>query len=92
MVYFNYKYIVFGWIVGGLDVFLVMEKVFVDDDDWFLEEIKILCVLVFVNLYVEFEEEEKKVVVEVVVKFIDVDDDVEKFGSWYSNFSVGVVF
>ncbi|MCL7038441.1 hypothetical protein MKW94_001078 [Papaver nudicaule] len=81
----NYKHTVFGGVVGGLTTLAVMEKVPVDDDDRPLEEIKITSITVFVNPYLEPDEEEDKSKEEKET----VDEDNDKVGSWYSNPGTG---
>ncbi|KAB2051917.1 hypothetical protein ES319_A12G085100v1 [Gossypium barbadense] len=56
----NFKHTVFGGVVGGLTTLSAMEKVPVDDNDKPLEEIKIISVTVFVNPYLEPDEEEEQ--------------------------------
>lgn len=82
----NFKHTVFGMVVGGLTTLSTMEKVPVDDDDRPLEEIKLLKVSVFVNPYMEPDEEEEKAKIEEQNK----DADHDKVGSWYSNPGTGV--
>ncbi|KAB1214909.1 Peptidyl-prolyl cis-trans isomerase-like 2 [Morella rubra] len=78
----NFKHTVFGGVVGGLTTLAVMEKVPVDDDDRPLEEIKITSITIFVNPYLESdEEEEEKAKDEKNVE----DEENDKIGSWYSN-------
>lgn len=81
----NFKHTVFGGVVGGITTLSVMEKVPVDDDDRPLEEIKIIGVSVFVNPYLEPDEEEEKNSEE---KTVD-DEENEKIGSWFSNPGTG---
>lgn len=76
----NYKHTVFARVVGGLETLSVMDKIPVDDDDRPLEEIKILQVSVFVNPYMEPDEEEGQ-----EKQMEDVDEDREIVGTWYSN-------
>lgn len=83
----NFKHTVFGGVVGGLTTLSAMEKVPVDDNDRPLEEIKIISVTVFVNPYMEpdEEEEEEKGKGEKTAE----DEDNDKLGSWYSNPGTG---
>ncbi|XWS41770.1 hypothetical protein CRYUN_Cryun17cG0111700 [Craigia yunnanensis] len=83
----NFKHTVFGGVVGGLATLSAMEKVPVDDDDRPLEEIKIISVTVFVNPYMEPDEEEveEKGKGEKAAE----DEDNDKVGSWYSNPGTG---
>ncbi|KAK6258656.1 hypothetical protein SCA6_013130 [Theobroma cacao] len=82
----NFKHTVFGGVVGGLTTLSAMEKVPVDDNDRPLEEIKIISVTVFINPYMEpDEEEEEKGRGEKKVE----DEENDKVGSWYSNPGTG---
>ncbi|WCJ31417.1 Peptidyl-prolyl cis-trans isomerase CYP65 [Euphorbia peplus] len=83
----NFKHTVFGGVVGGLTTLAAMEKVPVDDDDRPLEEIKITKVTIFVNPYMEPDEEEEQ---EKAKNEKDAEDgENEKVGSWYSNPGTG---
>lgn len=82
----NFKHTVFGGVVGGMTTLAAMEKVPVDDDDRPLEEIKITSVTVFVNPYMEPDEEDKEKA-EEEKKTVDTDND--KVGSWFSNPGIG---
>ncbi|KAI3903332.1 hypothetical protein MKW98_031986 [Papaver atlanticum] len=84
----NYKHTVFGEVVGGLTALAVMEKVPVDDSDRPLEEIKIKSVSIFVNPYLEPDEEEEDKNKE---NKETVDEDNDKVGSWYSNPGTGSI-
>lgn len=83
----NFKHTVFGGVVGGMTTLAAMEKVPVDDDDRPLEEIKITSVTVFVNPYMEPDEEDKKEKAEEEKKTVDTNND--KVGSWFSNPGIG---
>ncbi|MBA0592150.1 peptidyl-prolyl cis-trans isomerase CYP65 isoform X2 [Gossypium raimondii] len=83
----NFKHTVFGGVVGGLTTLSAMEKVPVDDNDKPLEEIKIVSVTVFVNPYLEPDEEEEKEKSNGDKAAEDEDND--KIGSWYSNPGTG---
>ncbi|KAF2294722.1 hypothetical protein GH714_015727 [Hevea brasiliensis] len=78
---------VFGGVVGGLTTLAAMEKVPVDDNDRPLEEIKIISVTVFVNPYMEPDEEDEQE--EAKDEKPPEDEENEKVGSWYSNPGTG---
>ncbi|KAJ9177372.1 hypothetical protein P3X46_012598 [Hevea brasiliensis] len=83
----NFKHTVFGGVVGGLTTLAAMEKVPVDDNDRPLEEIKIISVTVFVNPYMEPDEEDEQE--EAKDEKPPEDEENEKVGSWYSNPGTG---
>ncbi|KAJ0035781.1 hypothetical protein Pint_25928 [Pistacia integerrima] len=58
--HFNFKHTVFGGVGGGLISLVVMEKVPIDDNDRPLEKIKITSVTLFVNPYLEPNEEKEE--------------------------------
>lgn len=80
----NYKHAVFGKVVGGLEVLSLLEKVAVDAEDRPLEEIKLLKVSVFVNPFLEPDEEEEAQRKKDEIN-PEEEAEKEKKGSWYSN-------
>jgi len=76
------KHSVFGRVVGGLDVLAQMEKVPTDDEDRPLREIRLLSVEVFVDPFLEQEQEETKAKADAALAAENKKND--KRGAWFS--------